>query len=223
MRAVVSPPARTELQRGGQRLRHQAGFGDLGRLEQAHAVTPVRVQRAGRRQGEPGLAHAPGADQAHQALAAQQRGQLLQRLVTADERGRSAPGPWRRCRRRRGPIGGRRARWRAEAVAAPRDGGNDIRPQHLAQRTDLDLQVVLLLHHAGPDPVQQFLLADDVLASFDKHSQHLERTRAERHRPPIDLQAARRAMPFADAEAEDVLVHAPHHRAASHGVHVHDG
>jgi len=63
-----------------------------------------------------------------------------------------------------------------------RDGGNRGHAKHLANRAQLNAQVVLLHHQTGPDEVEQFVLRDDAIAALDKRDQKVERACAKWHR-----------------------------------------
>ena len=71
--------------------------------------------------------------------------------------------------------------------------------EHLAQRDDLHLQVVLLDDEAGPHDVKELVLGHRSIASFDERQQGVEGAAAELHRhvvrceqPCIRIQPERR-------------------------------
>src|SRR5438874_10070623 len=67
-----------------------------------------------------------------------------------------------------------------------RDRFDRLLPEDLAERGNLYRQIVLLDHRSGPDQVQQFVLGDQPIAPFNQRQQHIERTRAQRRRSPVD-------------------------------------
>ena len=76
-----------------------------------------------------------------------------------------------------------------EPVATSRNRRQRARPQQLAQRRDLHLQVVLLDHQARPDERQQLVLRYQPARTRDQHHQQIERPRAQRHRLAVREQA----------------------------------
>jgi hypothetical protein len=106
--------------------------------------------------------------------------------VAADQRPSRGQGRWRCQRRLIGRRRGSRAdsRWRRERelVAATRHGDDGLRSEQLAQRRDVLLQVVLLDHQAGPDLVEEFILAHHAVAVPHQQQQQIHRTRAQPHR-----------------------------------------
>ena len=114
---------------------------------------------------------------------------LVRQVVERQHGDHSALARQRRLCRRRG-RGGVVLQRQCEAVAAPRYGGDGVGAEHLAQRRDLHREVVLLHHHAGPDPRQQLVLADHAIALLDQREQQVERAPAQRDRLAIGQQAA---------------------------------
>ena len=88
---------------------------------------------------------------------------------------------------------------RRESITAPRHGRDHAGAEQLAQRRDLDLQVVLLDHQPGPDELEQFPLGDDPVTPFDQGEQDVEGARAERGRRAADPQ-----LPLGDCQLEVV-------------------
>ena len=88
---------------------------------------------------------------------------------------------------------------------APGDGGDGLRAEQLAQRADLDLEVVLLDHHARPDDVEQLVLGHEALAPLDQRAEHVERPLAERHRAAVGHQQALVRLQLEAAKAVDAL------------------
>jgi len=62
-----------------------------------------------------------------------------------------------------------------EPIPPAGNGRDRVRPEQLAQRRDLHLQVVLLDDELRPDDVQQFVLRDHAIASLDERQQQVER------------------------------------------------
>jgi hypothetical protein len=74
-----------------------------------------------------------------------------------------------------------------EAVAAPRDVYDEpvaIAPivQRAAQRGNMDCKVGRLDKYVGPNPIHQFLLADQLTWSFKQHGQDLQSATPQAHR-----------------------------------------
>jgi hypothetical protein len=78
----------------------------------------------------------------------------------------------------------------SEAIAAPRDRGDRLRPEGFAQAADLHLQIVLRDHQAGPDGVEQFVLGNDPVAAFHQRQQQVESARPQTDRPAVNHQLA---------------------------------
>ena len=64
------------------------------------------------------------------------------------------------------------------------NGGHGLRTEQLAQRRDVDGQVVFLDHHTGPDQLEKFALADHPVAVLDQAQQKIERARTQHDRRP---------------------------------------
>ena len=75
-----------------------------------------------------------------------------------------------------------------EAIAAARDRRDRLRPEHLAQREHLHLQVVVLDDAAGPDEIEQLGARHRALAPLDQREQQIERASAELGRLAVDEQ-----------------------------------
>lgn len=96
-----------------------------------------------------------------------------------------------RDRRGSGRLGtGLAVQRQREAVAATGHRGDRVRPEQLAQREHLDLQVVVLDDPSGPDEVEQLGAGDRALAPLDEGEQQLERASADLRRPAVDEQLA---------------------------------
>ncbi len=70
----------------GDRVGYGVGLADRCELDQPHAVREPVIDLGGGRQGQPRLADPADTAQGHQLMGAQQRRDLRQRLVAADER-----------------------------------------------------------------------------------------------------------------------------------------
>jgi hypothetical protein len=178
---------------GGIRERRQLGEPD--------AIGEFRQQAPRDLERKPRLADAAAADQRHHAMARDERRQLLALALAADEVG-DRGGKIGRRRRIRHLAGRRRqsgrgvCRQRAnrarEAIAAQGDGENEVAvsAECPAQRRDLDLDVVLFDHRAGPDLVQQGLLRHQLAPRFEQHHQHVEGARPELDQRSVSEQLA---------------------------------
>ena len=179
--------------------------------------------------GQRGLAHAAGAKQRDEPLRAQHRVELGAVGVAADERrwrsrdcvdgvvtlparggidldgrrpsGLLRCGMRRRAVRRCGGVDGRR-----EAVAASGHRGDGQRPEQLAQRQHVHLQVVLLDDEAGPDDLHQLVLGDDAVAPLDERDEEVEGAAAQLERLAfVPQRAFGRAQLEVVAEADDTV------------------
>ncbi len=88
-----------------------------------------------------------------------------------------------------------------EAIAAAGNGGDRVRPQDLAQRGHLDLEVVLLDDDRRPHPFDQLALGHQLPGPLDQRHQHVERARAQARRFAVDQQALLRGLQQEAAEA----------------------
>jgi hypothetical protein len=88
-----------------------------------------------------------------------------------------------------------------EAIAATRYRGDGGRPEHLAQRDDLHLQVVLLDHEVRPYALHQLALGYRAIVAVDQRQQHVERAAAELDRRVGVEQLALRGQQAITAEA----------------------
>lgn len=78
---------------------------------------------------------------------------------------------------------------RDELVAASCDCGHEVRMgidagQGSAQVSDIDLQVVLVNHQAGPDASEYFVTADNFSSALDQQGQDVKGAPSEGHRRP---------------------------------------
>jgi hypothetical protein len=71
----------------------------------------------------------------------------------------------------------------------------------------MDLDVVLLDHHARPDPGHQFVLADDLSFCGGKDAKDVERPAAQRDRPAVASQLALAKVEAKPAKADLFLTH----------------
>jgi len=150
------------------------------------------------------LADATRADQRDQSMIAECAIEDTQVAVAADEatcvEARFRYGTchrWCRFARRRnrqyarcgcsGPVDAFDAR--REAIAAARNRRDQLAAEHLAQGTDLRLQVVLLDDHIGPDEIHQLVFGNEAAGALDQRDQHVECARAERCGRAIDQQS----------------------------------
>ena len=181
-------------------LRDEIRIGECGELHPPHAIGEAVAKTVGEGKADAGLAHTPGPDDRHQPVRLEECAKVGKLDLATDQcRDRGGHVARRLCRRggrrrrhgrrRRACFGRGRARDR-EAIAASRYRRDGLRPEHLAQRADLHLQVVFLDDDAGPDHVQQLGLGDEAIAAFDQCMQNVEGTRAQRHGLPVDEQLA---------------------------------
>ena len=118
----------------------------------------------------------------------------------------TSPSPQRPIRRRTASACGRsiaapsRPDRHRESIAAPRNRGDRLRSEQLAQRADLHLQVVLLHHHARPDDVEQLVLGHQPIAPLVQRLQHVERARTELGARP-SIHSCRLVLANLDADA----------------------
>ena len=73
-----------------------------------------------------------------------------------------------------GALERRAPRPAARSDSPARGSWRSRRPQQLAQRRDLHLQVVFLDHEARPDRVEQLVLGHELTARADQHDQQVE-------------------------------------------------
>ncbi len=201
---------------GSDRRRHARRVGHCRQFDPLRSVFVVRLDRMRHGQGQPCLADAARPGNRHQRVGGQQRACLGQVCVATDQRRQSVrqSAPRRRHRLRRAGSGSDHRRAVVvevgdELVAAARDRRDRLRPQQLAQRRDLHLQVVLLDHQPGPHGVEQFVLGDDAIAAPHQHQQHVDRACAELRRFAVDVQQPPRRIELEAAEADfgDVGIH----------------
>ena len=100
-----------------------------------------------------------------------------------------------------------------EAVAAARHGHQVALPalflvERLAERRDLDLEVVLFDDQPRPYPGQEFILADDISSGRGQHGQDVERPAAEPHRDSVARQLPPPEVESKSAECDLVAAHA---------------
>ena len=199
---------------GGRHGSRQVGrIGQVRELDPAHALRIGLAMRGEQVLRQQGLADAARADDADEAVAVEQRGQRIQ-FVGAPEQGGQLGrqvGAQPRRTRRQTILGGRRGRCRRrggrldrrhEAIAAPRNGGDQVVAQDLAQGADLRGQVVLLHHEPRPDKVHQHVLADQLAGPLGQRLQQVERAPPERRRRPVHEQATLVGLQFETAEAQ---------------------
>ncbi len=207
---------RGQVQRADRLGGNQLAVGQRRQLHQPYAVFVgvSQLVRDGLRQ--PRLADTRGANDRYDAVLVEQRAHVREvcnptvewrqefgQVVLARRRLRLA-----RCRQWRGSRGSRRqlrdllAQRRREAITAPWNGRDGLRPEQFAQAADLHLQVVLLDHQTGPDELQQFVLADRAVAVLDQRHQHVEGTRTQLGRLAPDQQLALGAADHAGIEAQ---------------------
>ena len=89
---------------------------------------------------------------------------------------------------------------RRESVAAPGDRRNGLRPEQLAQRPHLHLQVVVGDDESRPHDLEQLIAADRAIAPLDQREQKVEGSLAERCLLAVDPQRAPRRI---DAKAAE--------------------
>ena len=77
----------------------------------------------------------------------------------------------------------------SEPIPAPRNGGDRLRAQHLAQRRDLDLEIVVFHHQAGPHDVHQLFVGDDAIAARHQSDEEIEGAASQRDDSAVDMQA----------------------------------
>src|SRR6266446_3371261 len=99
-----------------------------------------------------------------------------------------------RCRagpRQALPGGDSRTHWSCEPVTAAVLGANElaVRAECLAQRRDLNLQIVLRDDDVPPDTTLQLVLGDERSVGLDQDHEEVESTRAEFYRHAADEQA----------------------------------
>jgi len=83
-------------------------------------------------------------------------------------------------------------------------GGRDRRrPENLAKRGDLHLQVVLFDHQAGPDQAQAIRLWRPIGRALDQRQQHVESPVAEHHGAAFHQQPALVRLQLKGAKSED--------------------
>ena len=83
----------------------------------------------------------------------------------------------------------RRTRRAARSDSPARDRRQRARPEQLAQRRDLHLQVVLLDHQTGPHERQELVLGDEPARACDQRDQQVEAARPQRDRLAVGQQA----------------------------------
>jgi hypothetical protein len=79
-----------------------------------------------------------------------------------------------------------------EPIASAGHRRNHVGTQQLAKRRDVNMDVAVLDHLAGPHDVEQLALAHHALAVVNQSGENIERTRTELCRPAVDHQPALR-------------------------------
>ncbi len=182
--------------REGQLQCRGYGGGDEGGVGQRREVDPGAAMGApvalDRQQvlRQQRLADAADAGDREQAVLVDLVAQGREVAITADQL-RQLPGratrQRRRRRRRRADLVVQRQR---EAVAPARHGRDGLGPEQLAQRPHVNLEVVLLDDHVGPDTIDQFALGQRAVAMLDQRQQHVEGAGTELGRHAVDQQLA---------------------------------
>ena len=200
-----------QAERGGHRGHQQGRIVQRRQLSHRgvadHVLRHVRRQLINQRARQAGLADARSAHHGHHPVlqhrlaqggkfgSTAEQGRALHRDGRA---GRHCSISGRRIWRiRHGRVSGWRCKIDRKAVTASRHRGNAVRSQQLAQRRDLHAEVVFLHHHAGPDELQQFVLADHAVAVLDQAQQQVEGASSQRLRL-----AATQHSPFSGANLE---------------------
>jgi hypothetical protein len=147
--------------------------------------------------------------------ASQHAAQLAQLSLATDELrallGQAVRDRGRRCRGSRYRVV--RVEHRGEPIPSPRNRCHRLRPQHLAQRRDLHLEVVFLNDQTRPDQIEQFVLADVPMAPFDQRHQYIESASAQLGGHPADEQLSRLGLHLEASESYGVAAHGEPRRA----------
>jgi hypothetical protein len=210
-------------ERRGDRAGQRVGAADFAEFHPAHAVRIRVAQRVQHVLREQRLAHAAAAHEADEPVAPDEFGDRRQFAGSADQRvqfdRQVGPQPWRRVGRRcrRGwSAAGRRAMHgridaRDEPIAAPRNGGDHVTADHLAQRAHLRGEVVLVDDDVGPHQVHQIALRDQPVRARGERRQHVEGARTERGRHAVDQQPSLARLQFETTEAQRLREQGRHH------------
>ncbi len=84
------------------------------------------------------------------------------------------------CARGRGRLDGNHGvDSHREAITTPRNGGDRLRPEQLAQRNHVHEEVVFLDNEPWPHQIHQLALGDHPIAPLHQRKQHIERARAD--------------------------------------------
>jgi len=89
-----------------------------------------------------------------------------------------------------------------ETVTTTGHGADQIAAEYLAQRVHLHRDIALLDHEAGPDTLEQLVLADQLAGPLDQDHEHVEGACAKQRRPAVDQQPSAGSLQLEAAEAQ---------------------